>query len=164
MSHDPASPVQNPAERFEQLLSAPDADLKAAGEAMSWADLDEALACITAILESNRLNGETHCHIVRWKLRDAAARLEAQQQELKDARAAAVQFDRERAEAEAEVARLTQERQQLREALEKYGEHYASCRVEHWIDHGGVMHSERPACTCGLDAVLSPSTGATPHA
>lgn len=38
---------------------------------MSWTDVDEMLACITAILEQHQLNGETHCHMIRWKLRRA---------------------------------------------------------------------------------------------
>jgi hypothetical protein len=56
-------------ERFKRLLERPDADLRKAGEAMSWADVDEMLACITAILEQHGLNGETHCHMIRWKLK-----------------------------------------------------------------------------------------------
>lgn len=52
--------------------SEPPDDLKAAGEATPLAEYDEMLACIAAILEGHRLNGSTHAHMLRWKIRQSA--------------------------------------------------------------------------------------------
>lgn len=54
----------------------------------------------------------------------------------------------------AQLDSLTLERDRLREALRKHGEHMSSCAS--W-DEADLM----PACTCGLDAALAAWTEPT---
>lgn len=50
------------------MIDPPPDDLRAAGEAMTARDCEEALACIAAILNQHQLNGWTHAQMLRWKL------------------------------------------------------------------------------------------------
>jgi hypothetical protein len=50
----------------------PREDLRDAGRAMTFEDCDEALDCISAILDQHLLNGATHAEMMRWKLRQLA--------------------------------------------------------------------------------------------
>lgn len=67
-----------------ETVDEPPEDLRAAGEAMAWADYDDMLGCIAMILSAHRLNGETHAHMLRWKIRQLAASRPHQQEPPKE--------------------------------------------------------------------------------
>lgn len=55
----------------------------------------------------------------------------------------------------AHVATHATRLQQMREALQEYGEHDTDCRYARW-EHAGAPEPALP-CTCGLDAALAAS-------
>jgi hypothetical protein len=52
-------------------------ELKVAGERWSWQECDDMLGDITAILDEHALNGSTHLHMLRWKIRALTSQLAA---------------------------------------------------------------------------------------
>jgi hypothetical protein len=51
-------------------------ELQVFGESLTFDECDEMLACITAILDAHLLNGATHAHGIRWKLRQLRREVE----------------------------------------------------------------------------------------
>ena len=73
----------------------------------------------------------------RYRAADAASHIDDQWATLKRAEAAEAERDR----------------------LREYARHRAECAITDWEHGPGVMHTPRPACTCGLSDLLARKDG-----